>query len=174
MIYIKANLGLGPDVAIWPPPRGILSPDWMFQPKEEWTREQWQEYAEMLERQGHSLVSMLEEAKAEAAGLRAKLGRRKDSPELSASLLGYLEQMELRRKRGRPKAAQKKTQTVLMAERALIVQAEMQEASGRARVPNTEALEELLRRDGGRRKVADHRAVLNAMSKIGNHKKSPT
>lgn len=170
MIYVKSNLGFGPDVAIWPPSVGILSPPWMLLPREEWTREQWQEHAEILEREGHSLVAALERANSETAELRARLGRRKQNAEALTGLLGYLEHLERRPKRGRPKASQ--TQTVLIAERALLIKAEMETASGGAKVHNTEALGELLRREGGRQKVGERRAVLNAMSKIKNHKKS--
>ena len=166
MIYVRANFGLGPDVAIWPPGPGLLS-DLSARPRNEWAGGDWQQYAELLEKNGYALVQELEKAQAEAAALRSKL-RRGKSPTRTPQKLTLLDYFTQKPRRGRPRGSRAESLALL----ALETKAEMLGQNPGKRITNRAALAEFFRAGGKDLRVEDHRAVLTAMGQM--HKKFTT
>lgn len=168
MLYRSSNLGLGPDVPIWPPAIGLLAPAWMLRPREEWTAREWAMYAKMLEDSGHDLVAQLERAQAELAELRTKLTRasRKAKVVHAYGLLDPgLWPTPLRRGRRQGSKAED------VATLALAVKEEMQRAT-KKRVTDKAALAEHYRRSNLRQNRAElDRSVINAMSRLRKSQK---
>jgi len=163
MSTVTSNLGLGPEVPLWPPGPGLVGPDWWFADRDTWQIAQWKEYARILEDAGHRIVAQLDEAHKEALILRGKLSRSKPVVELAMhrGLLDYIAAREPKLV-GRPKGSSRNQADALDA---LIIKGEMTQKLGR-RITNKQAVVELRQRRGDPNPHHGIRGVLNAMSNL--------
>ncbi len=177
-----AGLGIGrspDDLPQWPPPVGLLDPmlEQMLQPRSQWTAEQWQAWALLLEEGGAAMLQRLRSERDIRRAAEAKLarGRTRAAPRMPAGILSVLEQLAARPagKRGRPKGSLAQE----LAQEALELKAEMQaNAPPGVRITNMKAVERLRQQRGERQyRPQENRSILNAMSRQRrSHSKSQT
>jgi hypothetical protein len=148
------NLGLGPERSIWPPRLGLLA-----RPRDQWTAAEWQQYAELLEREGFRLIAEIERARALEATIKARHSRSrspsqepdrspKRMPPTGFGLIDALDYLPRSRKPGRPSGSV--TKTVAEAQAALMMKEQMKAAAA-----------------GSSRAISDEKAIVAMFRSMG-------